>query len=209
MQQPTSTKFRRTDSGLLVAVEGIDGTGKSTQCRMLADWLNTRGREAAVLPEPTRGPHGMELRRRAREGRLDARGEFELFLSDRAWNVERNIAPLLARGGVAILDRYYISSMAYQGARGLDPEAIRAANEAIAPRPDVVFLLTLSVDDAMERIHGREEHGPNLFEARDYQERVAAIFDALDWPEIVRIDARASVDGMQEEMRKVLEKRLK
>ncbi len=205
MTETSSTEFRRTGAGLLVAVEGIDGTGKSTQCAKLAEWFAARGREAKVLPEPTRGPHGMELRRRAREGRLDAQGEFELFLKDRAWNVGTNIAPVLERGGVVILDRYYISSMAYQGARGLDPAVIQEANERIAPRPDIVFLLTLPVDEALDRIHDRDDHGPNLYEDRDYQQRVAAIFDSLDWPEIVRIDARETADEMQRRMRDALE----
>ncbi len=207
MADTPSTKFQRNDAGLLIAVEGIDGTGKSTQCAMLAEWFEAGGREARVLPEPTRGPYGMELRRRAREGRLDPRAEFELFLEDRAWNVETNIMPVLDRGGVVILDRYYISSMAYQGARGLDPMEIQVANERIAPRPDIVFLLMLSVDEALDRIHGRDEHGPNLYEDRAYQENVAAIFDSLNWIEIERIDAAQPVDEMQKEMRVAVWKR--
>ncbi|MCX7017301.1 MAG: dTMP kinase, partial [Candidatus Sumerlaeota bacterium] len=123
--------------GLLVVLEGIDGTGKSTQARRLAEALEARGHTTRVLREPTDGPHGSELRRMAREGRTDPQRERALFIADRREDVERNIRPALARGEIVVMDRYYFSTVAYQGARGLDPDELRAENEAFAPKPDL------------------------------------------------------------------------
>ncbi len=194
--------------GLLIAVEGIDGGGKSTQVKLLAQWLEAMGRTTLLLKEPTTGPIGMRIRELAKTGRLDAQTEFELFREDRRQNVEENILPGLREGRVVILDRYYISTMAYQGALGMDPEFIRQANEAFAPRPDLVVLVDLPVDVALSRIHGREADGPNEFERREMLQKTKAIFDALDWPEVVRIDGTRSVQEMQDAIRAAVREKL-
>ena len=66
--------------------------------------------------------------------------------------MEELISPTVQRGGIVILDRYYFSSMAYQGARGIDPTEIRRQNEAFAPQPDLLVILDLDVDVALKRI---------------------------------------------------------
>lgn len=90
-------------------------------------------------------------------GRLSVEEEVALFLKDRREHVEMLIAPALARGAWVLLDRYYLSMMAYQGARGIDPEVIRAANEEFAPVPDAVVWLDIPVSVALERIGNRGE----------------------------------------------------
>lgn len=194
-----------TRPGLLVALEGIDGTGKSTQSRLLAEWIAGRGLTAARLFEPTNGPIGQEIRRLASAGRADPEREMELFIEDRLQDVEQNILPALQRGHVVLIDRYYLSTMAYQGARGLDPEEIRTRNEAFAPRPDLVLLFELTVEKALERIARRDASGPNLFERADYLNRVRAIFDSLEWKEIRRIDANRPPETVQEDARRHVE----
>jgi thymidylate kinase len=84
--------------GMLIALEGIDGAGKSTQASKLAEWLRGSGRGTLVLHEPTRGPHGMRLRALMEAGRdgVTPHQEFTLFLDDRAQNVRENIRPALA-----------------------------------------------------------------------------------------------------------------
>src|SRR6188472_1861497 len=109
--------------GWLVVLEGIDGSGKSTVLRRLAEYCATRGRDAVVSGEPTRGQWGMKLRQSRTEGRLTLEEALALFLKDRAEHVERLILPALEVGKVVLLDRYYLSTAAYQGARGADPAA--------------------------------------------------------------------------------------
>ncbi|MEK0451860.1 MAG: hypothetical protein RL088_4128, partial [Verrucomicrobiota bacterium] len=122
-------------------LEGIDGAGKSTVIRRMLAYLAEAGRECVTSFEPTRGPWGMKLRQSMIEGRLSLEEELELFLKDRAEHVENLILPALRQGKVVILDRYYISTAAYQGARGVSPEWVLMTNEQFAPKPDLVLLL--------------------------------------------------------------------
>jgi dTMP kinase len=180
--------------GLFIVIEGIDGTGKSTQSKRLADWFRSRGREVVLSREPTDGPWGKKLRESATTGRLSAEEELECFLNDRREHVEMSIKPALAEGKVVILDRYYFSTMAYQGARGFDPAEIRLRNEAFAPRPDLLLILDLSVESAHGRIGARGDT-TNEFEQRDTLSRCREIFLSLrDEPFACVIDAEPSLN---------------
>ncbi len=164
--------------GLFIVLEGIDGTGKSTQTRLLADWFREQGREVVASREPTDGPWGSKLRATAATGRLPAEEELELLLRDRRDHVAQLIAPALAAGKVVILDRYYFSTMAYQGSRGMDPAEIRRQNEAFAPVPDLLFVLDLDVDTALSRIGGRGDTA-NEFEKHESLAKCREIFLTL------------------------------
>jgi len=177
--------------GLLVVIEGIDGTGKSTAAAILAQWCGERGLACVFSKEPTSLFHGQKLRESASTGRLSIEEELELFRLDRKEHVERSIGPALAENHIVILDRYYWSNAAYQGARGVDFDQIIAENEAIAPVPDLILFMDIEVQESLKRIHGRGD-APDGFEGRDYLEKVRAIFQTLhergDRPS-VRIDA--------------------
>ena len=177
--------------GLLIAFEGIDGAGKSTQASAVSEKLNALGYDSIYLREPTHGPYGMRLRQLMIAGRdsVSPEEEFRLFLADRQEDVELNIAPALSRGAIVCVDRYYISSMAYQGALGLDPEYIRRENEKIAPRPNLVLYFWLPVEEAVGRIRKSRRGGQNLFEVEAYQRRVSQVFDSITNPPLVRLDA--------------------
>jgi dTMP kinase len=180
--------------GLFIVIEGIDGTGKSTQSKRLAEWFRSRGREVVLSREPTDGPWGKKLRESATTGRLSAEEELECFLNDRHEHVEMSIKPALAEGKVVILDRYYFSTMAYQGARGFDPAEIRLRNEAFAPRPDLLLILDLSVESAHGRIGARGDT-TNEFEQRDTLSCCREIFLSLrDEPFACVIDAEPSLN---------------
>ncbi|HSH14189.1 MAG TPA: dTMP kinase, partial [Desulfurivibrionaceae bacterium] len=127
--------------GLLIAVEGIDGTGKSSQVRLLAETLKGKGYPVVVTREPTDGPYGRQIRSFfLKRQQLSPEAELELFMNDRRQHVRELVAPALAAGEIVITDRYYLSTAAYQGAAGRDPEEIMTANEAFAPVPDLVLL---------------------------------------------------------------------
>jgi dTMP kinase len=164
--------------GLLVVLEGIDGTGKSTVAAMLAQWCGERGLACVLSREPTNLSHGRKLRESMETGRFSLEEELELFRLDRKEHVERSIGPALAENHIVILDRYYWSNAAYQGARGADVGRIIAANEAIAPVPDLILFMDIEVKESIARIHGRGD-APNDFEGREYLEKVRAIFQAL------------------------------
>ncbi|MCX7625487.1 MAG: dTMP kinase [Candidatus Sumerlaeaceae bacterium] len=198
---------RRVRGGLLLAFEGIDGAGKTTQAKAAVEELKRRGFDAVYLREPTDGPHGMKLRQLMAAGRdtVSPREEFELFLADRAYDVEHHIKPALDTGKIVCIDRYYPSSMAYQGALGLDPEEIRRANESFAPRPDVILLFRLPVEVGTARILGSRTEGQNLFEHQSYLEKVAAIFEKMSFPQMVRLDATLPPEILQSLVLRIIE----
>jgi dTMP kinase len=186
---------------MFIVIEGIDGTGKSTQAQQLAAWLREQGREVLVDYEPTLGVHGKKLRDSFVNGRLAPEEELELFLADRREHVEQVIAPALAAGKTVILDRYYFSNMAYQGAIGFDPVEIRRRNEAFAPVPDLLFILDLDVDTALSRIGGRGDTA-NEFEKRENLERCREIFLSLKNEPFARvIETRGTMEEVQAEIR--------
>ncbi|MEA3213841.1 MAG: dTMP kinase [Chthoniobacter sp.] len=184
---------RPNHPGFLLVIEGIDGAGKSTLARRLADHARGQGLTCVLSREPTDGPHGTALRQSAKTGRLSLPEELDLFLKDRAEHVTTLIRPALARGEVVILDRYYFSTAAYQGARGADPAEILARNEAFAPIPDLVLLLDLDPLGGTDRILRRGDQ-PDDFEAAIYLAKVRDIFLSLNRPFIRRIDAARTAD---------------
>lgn len=159
----------------LIVIEGPDGAGKSTLQRGLAAKLAAEGVAVVQSREPTNGPHGTALRQAALSKRLAPEQELELLLLDRRTHVEDVIAPALARGAWVILDRYYFSTIAYQGAAGLDLAMLRAVNEAFAPPPDVLLLLDLPVPESLKRIQARGL-ASDEFERPSTLKRVREIF---------------------------------
>ncbi|MDP3849800.1 MAG: dTMP kinase [Luteolibacter sp.] len=181
-------------TGLFIVIEGIDGTGKSTQVRRLGEWFVSHGREVVLSREPTDGPWGKKLRESASTGRLSPQDELQYFLNDRRQHVEEKIAPALVAGKVVILDRYYFSTMAYQGARGFDPANIRRMNEEFAPLPDLLLILDLDVDTAHQRI-GHRGDSTNEFEKHESLTRCREIFLSLkDEPFTRVIDSSGTLD---------------
>jgi len=181
---------RQNLHGFFVVVEGIDGTGKTTLARNIYLRLKNKGFSAIFTFEPTDGPWGKKLRRSfAAHGRLTPQEELELFLKDRKEHVEKIIRPSLEQGKIVVCDRYYFSTMAYQGARGLDPEAIRKTNEIFAPMPDLVLLLELDPETAIKRIKESRGEVPDNFEQLAYLKKVAGVFKGLSDPFVARIDA--------------------
>ncbi len=193
----------KLDRGYLIVFEGIDGTGKSTHCRLLGDYLESRGISVRRLFEPTKGTWGMKIRKILTEGRGDVSPEEELswFINDRKEDVENNIKPGLAKNEIVILDRYYYSTAAYQGALGLDPNEICRDNETFAPKPDLVFLFTTSPEQCLERIK-KSRTEQSAFERLDYLERVQQIFGSFNDPIIRRIDTTPPSDEVHEKLRK-------
>jgi dTMP kinase len=181
--------------GWLVILEGIDGAGKSTILRQLAAHCAELGLPCVTSGEPTRGHWGQRLRASMIEGRLTLDEELELFLRDRAEHVATLIRPALAEGKVVILDRYYCSTAAYQGARGANPETILQRNEAFAPAPDLVLLLDFDPAGGLARIRARGD-SPNTFEELESLRAVRQIFRGLNRPFIQTIDAARAADAV-------------
>jgi dTMP kinase len=183
--------------GFLLAIEGLDGAGKSVQARAVGAVLQARGLDVVLTHEPTGGPWGQRLRESARQGRLSPADELHAFVEDRRQHVRELIAPSLAAGKVVITDRYYFSTVAYQGARGFDPAELLQVNEAFAPEPHLLVLLELTPEQALARVGNRDGRA-NEFETLAQLTRTRAIFDALEKPYILRLDGTRPVADLRD-----------
>lgn len=173
-----------------IAFEGIDGSGKSTQARLLAHRFRETGIPVVLTSEPSDGVVGSKIK--ALTVRLPPEEEAHLFTEDRKDHLNRVIIPSLNRGEIVICDRYVYSSVAYQGARGLDPDEIIEINRSFALWPDVNFLLEVSVEIALTRIRSSRPDGFTPFETAADLAKVAKIYAELSDPSIVRIPGNAA-----------------
>jgi dTMP kinase len=132
--------------------------------------------------------------------------ELFAFIEDRKQHVSEVIAPALARGQIVILDRYYYSTVAYQGARGADPWAVLEQMRSLFPAPDLTFILDLSPRVALARIQQSRGQTPNTFEQLEYLSAVRAIFLEIARREagVNVVDADRAVEIIQAEIQKLV-----
>lgn len=173
--------------GVLIAVEGVDGAGKTTQVGLLAGRLRVAGLHVVTTKEPTKGPWGVKIRESATAGRMPPEEELEAFLHDRREHVRTLITPELDRGSIVIVDRYYYSTVAYQGARGMEPQSLIAQNEAFAPRPHLLVIIEVPPEEGVARVRRRDME-ENLFEKLEDLRRADTIFKSLQGEHILRLD---------------------
>lgn len=202
-----------------IALEGIDGTGTTTQGAMLRNWLTAQGQRCVLTAEPTRGPIGVIIRLGltgrlrflpgAREHGGDEATYALLFAADRVDHLLNEIEPALESGAWVVTDRYYLSSLAYQHLE-CDVEWLRQINR-YCRRPDVTFLLDAAPELCLERI-GKGRNNLERYEQleklnairRNYLE-ISKILRA-DGEEIVVIDASQPPDAVHREIIARIEK---
>jgi dTMP kinase len=180
--------------GWLIVFEGIDGTGKSTQCREMEAYLIKNKIPVSLFREPTDGIWGQKIRKILIDGRENLTREEELswFVKDRQEDVDKNILPALKLNKVVLMDRYYYSTAAYQGALGMDPINILCENENFAPIPDRIYIFTAPAEECLARIESsRKSH--SSFEKLDYLNQVQTIFDSFDANNIKRIKSSGTI----------------
>ena len=174
---------------LLIVFEGIDGSGKTSLSRLFLDHLLEKGVPAIWLREPTDSALGKKIRRIAQENEhISPQQELDYFIRDRRQDVKKNILPALRSGQTVVLDRYFYSNACYQGARGLDMQAILDLNLSFAPPPDLTFIIDVDVDRALARISGSRPAPAKLFEKKDFLLHVRADYLKLKGPSFVHID---------------------
>lgn len=184
--------------GRLIAFEGLDGCGKSTQLGLLADRLAAAGHDVLRTHEPTDGETGQRIRAMARSGETIApEQELAWFVEDRTEHVTSVVEPALARGQLVLTDRYTLSSVAYQGARGLPWREILADGEARFPHPDLALVFTVPAQLGLDRVQARGGIAEPTFERLDFLVEVEKIFAALPCRYVRRIDATRDVESVQ------------
>ena len=210
------SKSRGSVAGTFITFEGIDGSGKSTQLRLVSNFLKGLGCEVLL----TREPGGTTIGLRLRAALLDAQEEVDpltellVFAADRAQHVRRVLRPALETGRVVISDRYADATVAYQGAgRGFEPdlvaEIVRLATEGLVP--DLTLLFDVPVAESTSRTTRRSNVRNKLdrldIEHRDFHERVRDAYlriAAADPQRVKVIDSSGAVEATQERVRSIL-----
>jgi dTMP kinase len=200
-----------------IALEGIDGTGKSTQCRLLAEWLRGRGYAVTQCADPGGTPLGDQLRAVLLDQRqqMSMRAEVLLFMASRAELVERVVRPALAAGSVVVTDRFLVSNIVYQGhAGGLNPEELRRLSLFATGglQPDLSVVLDLPVEQATTRRKPEADRIEGRGAAHQEAVRQGFLAEAQAQPERIRVvNAGRPVavvhDDVVREVERVLESR--
>jgi dTMP kinase len=202
-------------SGTFITFEGIDGSGKTTQLRLLAQFLRAQGCELLLTREPGGTPVGLSLR----DALLDVRGEVDpltellVFAADRAQHVRKVIRPAIEKGAVLISDRYADATRAYQGAgrgfsRELIDEIIQLATEGLVP--DLTVLFDLTIEESIMRTTRRSAKNKRDrldIEKEDFHSRVREEYlrIAKAEPDRVKvIDASGTIDRTQQWLRDIV-----
>lgn len=191
-----------------VSLDGLDGTGKSTQCRLLAEWLGAQKVPVTACTDPGGTALGQELRKLllfGREYRIATATEAMLFMASRAQLVEEVIRPALGRGEVVVSDRFLLANVVYQGhAGGLKPEDLWALGRFVTGglEPDLTLVLDLPSDVAVARRNREADRMEDRGE--DYLARVRSgfLYEAGMHPDRLRlINAAPDVDAVQRDIR--------
>lgn len=200
---------------MFITFEGIEGSGKSTQCRLLKEYLESKGRKVSVTREPGWGAMGKLIRHLILdEKELDIHPltELYLFCADRVQHVKDFITPRLNDGEVVICDRYFDSTIVYQGyGRQLDLYTVKKLAEAstLDLVPDITFLLNLPVREGLMRLDLRDETTNRMDEEPlEFHEmiRQGYISEAtLNTNRIKIINASHEADEVQKQIRSLLD----
>jgi dTMP kinase len=201
-----------------ITLEGPEGSGKTTQIPLLVEWLRGQGYEVELTREPGGTDIGNQIRDVLHDPRntaMDATAEILLYSADRAQHVAQRIRPALAAGKIVVSDRYYDSTLAYQGyGRGLDLQMLRAITAFTTGglKPDLTLYLDIVPEEGLQRRQaGGEEWNRLDAEGLEFHRRVRAGYMELIAQEAERwvvIDAARSLEEVQEEIRAQVEVRL-
>jgi len=192
--------------GIFICIEGIDASGKTTQSRRLVKKLLRNGYDALYTTEPTKGPIGRLIRRYLLKGgeRIPSLVEALLFAADRVEHVQKEIQPALEAGKIVVSDRYVYSSLAYQGAMGLDIGWIEKINRW-AVKPDLAVYLDVPPDVLVKRIRRK----PSIMENLENQRKVREVYLKLvEEGRLVLIDGNRPVKEVAEEVWKTVSRLL-
>ena len=185
-------------SGLLVAFEGIDNAGKTTQVRRIAEWLESRGHDVIISKELETGI-GRCFRTEFEVGKLSPRVKALLFAADRYYRLETRIDPVLKRGGTVLVDRWALSAIVYRGVEGGKGLALAEIVNEDAPLPRVTFLLDIDSDLAYRRGQVAQKTTPY---SKDFLEsaRKRYLESAESQDGIVLIDGTQSVEQVTDDI---------
>ena len=192
--------------GFFICLEGLDGCGKTTQAKLLVRRLR-RSCDAFYTAEPSGGKIGRFIKKYCLHSGKRSSGVVEalLFAADRFDHVENTVLPALNKGRIIVSDRYVYSSLAYQGATGLDMEWIEKINEH-AVRPDLAIFIDVDPETVIQRLKPKKSVMENL----ETQRKVREVYmKFVEKGELVRVDGNRSKNEVAEDLATVVRKVLR
>lgn len=201
-------------NGIFIVVDGIDGSGKSEIVKMLHNYLFSKHKKYRILTtrEPTHGKYGSKIRlmlRKEKNPKSNSKKLMELFVKDRQEHLKNTIEPFIKKSSrhelnIVLCDRYYYSTIAFQGAQGLSMKDIIAKNKAFR-KPDLAIILDVEPSIALERIEYRQKE---KFEQLKFMEKIRANF--LKLPKLLKdnikvVDSTRSLKKVFEDVRKEID----
>lgn len=180
-----------------IVFEGIDGSGKSTQCSLLYNYIASENIPVKLLAEPTQGEYGQQIRKMLQsETPISVDEQIRLFIEDRQQDFDLNIKPCMEQGKTIVMDRYFYSNAAYQGSSIITPEDIIRKNiDKGFPLPHRVYYIDIDPAEAMRRITARSATGKTeLFEKKTFLEGVRKNFLQMADDRFIKIDGSLSQD---------------
>jgi len=188
--------MHRRSKGAFIVLDGLDGCGKTLQSKALRDELKARGFDVAYTAEPSNNTVGRFIQSILLTEKIPAEVEALLFAADRHEHLKKEILPNLEAGKVVICDRYLYSSLAYQGAQGVDVNWIRTINSFVV-KPDIAFYLDVSPDVGLNRIKRKR----TVLERIDLQVKVREKYlELVREGELVLVDSNRSVEAVKTEL---------
>jgi|TARA_B100001964_G_C14241048_1_gene605060 dTMP kinase len=202
--------------GIFIVLDGMDGSGKSGMVDLLHDYFSKDGKyKVLATKEPTDGKYGKEVRRileNENDPNINGQNMLKLFIKDREDHLRNTIIPFLNKSNgheanIVICDRYYYSTIAFQATQGLDIDMLIELNKEFL-KPEIVFILDVKPEIALERIKTREKE---KFEQLEFMDKLRDKF--LEMPKILNenikiIDASRNVNEVFEEIKKEIDKML-
>lgn len=195
--------------GLFITFEGADGCGKTTQMKLLADYLKSQGLEVVL----TREPGGKGLGERVREillnydGEVSDRCESFLFLADRAQNIDIIVNPAVEQGKIVLCDRHIDSTVAYQGyGRGLDLDRIKVLNNLATngKKPDLTIIFDIDVETSMKRVGSEKDRMESAGIEFHNKVRNGYLEIAKEEPDRIKVvDACKTIEEVFEDVKKL------
>jgi len=188
--------MHRRSKGAFIVLDGLDGCGKTLQSKALRDELKARGFDVAYTAEPSNNTVGKFIQSILLTEKIPAEVEALLFAADRHEHLKKEILPNLEAGKVVICDRYLYSSLAYQGAQGVDVNWIRTINSFVV-KPDIAFYLDVPPDVGLNRIKRKR----TVLERIDLQVKVREKYlELVREGELVLVDSNRSVEAVKTEL---------
>jgi len=204
--------------GFFITFEGIEGSGKTTQINLLAEFLKNKGYDVLVSREPGGTPLGEKIRHLLLDPQyesMDYRTEILLYAADRAQHVKEKIKPAIEQGKIVISDRFADSNLAYQAAgRGLDYEIVYQINDWVIDStwPDLTFILDIDIKEGLKRARAQsfDAEGDRLErEVDEFHQRVReAYLKMAEKDRFALVNAGESIENVQKNIENIISRRL-